>query len=86
MPGCRCIYFHAVNNLQDAHEQIGTAVSTVLKASHLFLIFLGSSERGLIGHSSSIQPNLMLEVREIQGRPAKTTSHAFDNENHSNLD
>ena len=80
------IYFHAVNRLQDAHEQIGTVVSTVLKASHLLLIFLGSSERGLIGHSSSIQPNLMLEVREIQGRPAKTTSHAFDNENHSSLD
>ena len=47
---------------------------------------LGFSERGLIGHSSSIQPNSILEVIEIQGRPAKTTSHAFDNENHSSLD
>ena len=75
-----------MNSLQDAHEQIGTAVSTVLKASHLILIFLGSSERGLIGHSTSIQPNSMLEVREIQVTHAKTTSHAFDNENRSSLD
>ena len=75
-----------MNSLQDAREQIGTAVSTVLKASHLILIFLGSSERGLIGHSTSIQPNSMLEVREIQVTPAKTTSHAFDNENRSSLD
>ena len=81
MPGCRCIYFLAVNSLQDAHEQIGTAAS-----GHLILTFLGSSERGLIGHSTTIQPNSMLEVREIQVTHAKTTSHAFDNENRSSLD
>ena len=59
---------------------------TTLNASHLILIVLGLSKRGLIGHSSSLQPNLMLEVREIQGRPAKTASHAFDDENRSSLD
>ena len=30
--------------LQDSHEQINTTVSTVLKASHLIFIFLGSLE------------------------------------------
>ena len=30
--------------LQDSHEQINTTVSTVLKASHLIFIFMGSSE------------------------------------------
>ena len=53
-----------VSSLQDAHEQIGTAISTALKASHLFPIFLGSSERGPSRQSSSIQSNLMLEMQE----------------------
>ena len=41
-------------------KQISITVSPVLKASHLILIFLGSSKWGPLWQSPSIQSNLML--------------------------
>lgn len=33
VPRCRYVYFHAVYNLKDAHEQISTTILTALKES-----------------------------------------------------